>query len=58
VALALLVFLLDVLQEVPGLGLVGDEAELALGGWLLDVAPGGLVQLHPGHAQLGGPGDP
>jgi hypothetical protein len=58
VALALLVLLLDVLQDVPGVGLVGDDADLAFGGCLLDESSGGVVQLDPGHPQLGGPGHP
>ena len=53
-ALALFVLLFEVLQDVPGIGLVGEEAELAVGGCLLEEAPGGLVQVDLGDAQLGG----
>jgi hypothetical protein len=48
VAQALLVRLFDVLQEVTGMRLVGDDADLAVGGRLLEEAPGGLVQVDLG----------
>jgi hypothetical protein len=37
---------------------VGDDADLAGGGCLLEEAAGGLVQVDLGDAELGGPGDP
>ena len=46
-ALALLVLLLDLdaLQDVPGVRLIGDDADLTLASCLLDKASGGLIQL-------------
>jgi hypothetical protein len=44
-ALALLVLLLEILQDVPGVRLVGDDADLTLTRCLLDEAPGGRIQL-------------
>ena len=58
VAQALLVRLLEVLQQVTGMRFVGDDADLAGGGRRLEEAAGGRVQVDLGDAELGGPGDP